>query len=732
MDTLESLAMRSEQEIFDDLAFLCAKPGYAHAIAYFCFRDHTIGVGDELHTEDYAKLFSFERLIRTEISLLIGLMIRSSRDWSLPDQETLQTNIDQTEALLKELHEALQEPIVKEMKELLTNPERITDRQVTAREIREPIFYGGESAYAFQYRDLACRKYQRDSDWLRKNKSFSPDETRTVVAAISSCLEEKLLATLEAMRTTTPDQWTILDGFAFTAADVVALSGLPQAAVKAVIDAFTFAEDGNGAFVSLNAFNAANAYPILKRGNDEYILFLQTNLAEAFYETPFYWMIADAIYRAEAMKHRGLFTEDFTAERLERVFGQSRVFRNVDIWDGEARKQKLGEIDTLALFADRALVVQDKSKKLTIEARKGNDLQLQADFKAAVQDACDQALACSGYLLQGTAPLTDPAGNEVALQYPLKQIHPVCVVSDHYPALTLQASKFLKFSTTDTIKTPLVCDVFFIDEVTEFLDNPLRCLSYFELRAMAGNDVIMAHEHTALAFHLKRNLWLGEYNGILLEDDLAIDLEVAMTVRRGGLPGARTPPGILTELNSTTIGRIIEELEGRSDPAAVALGLELLKLSGPSALDLSRGIDKIAVLWDKDGKEHDVSVASSTAKSGLTVHCNRLPHALAGKKLRQHCELRKYSVKANRWFGLAIEPTTATVRFGLVLDYPWQQADVMDEAVSKMPKVQSIESLRSFSRSRASPRKLGRNEPCHCGSGLKYKRCHLREDRNET
>lgn len=25
-------------------------------------------------------------------------------------------------------------------------------------------------------------------------------------------------------------------------------------------------------------------------------------------------------------------------------------------------------------------------------------------------------------------------------------------------------------------------------------------------------------------------------------------------------------------------------------------------------------------------------------------------------------------------------------------------------------------------------RKLGRNEPCHCGSGKKYKKCHLRDD----
>ena len=60
-------APRPEQDIFNDLASLCVSPGYIHAIASFCFRDHVVGFSDELRAEDYAKLFSFERLIRTEI-----------------------------------------------------------------------------------------------------------------------------------------------------------------------------------------------------------------------------------------------------------------------------------------------------------------------------------------------------------------------------------------------------------------------------------------------------------------------------------------------------------------------------------------------------------------------------------------------------------------------------------------------------------------------------------------
>ena len=50
--------MRSEAEIFDDLAKLCNSKGYLHAIAYFCFRDNVISVNDEVRKEDILKQYS--------------------------------------------------------------------------------------------------------------------------------------------------------------------------------------------------------------------------------------------------------------------------------------------------------------------------------------------------------------------------------------------------------------------------------------------------------------------------------------------------------------------------------------------------------------------------------------------------------------------------------------------------------------------------------------------------
>src|SRR5215472_2772 len=53
--------------------------------------------------------------------------------------------------------------------------------------LREPIFYGGESAYGFQYRDLAEKKYKADDPWLLSRMGFSISDARTEVARLRTC-----------------------------------------------------------------------------------------------------------------------------------------------------------------------------------------------------------------------------------------------------------------------------------------------------------------------------------------------------------------------------------------------------------------------------------------------------------------------------------------------------------------------------------------------------------------
>jgi len=98
---------RPELEIFADLAALCVRPGYIHAIANFCFRDNLIIYEGDMKEADMQKMFAPSRLIRTEINTLLGLMLKADIDWSLPAPQMIQEYMDSTERLLEELHHGL-------------------------------------------------------------------------------------------------------------------------------------------------------------------------------------------------------------------------------------------------------------------------------------------------------------------------------------------------------------------------------------------------------------------------------------------------------------------------------------------------------------------------------------------------------------------------------------------------------------------------------------------------
>ena len=162
--------MRTEQTVFDELASLCVSIGFIHALATICLRDTVVGFKNDLSSQELTSMRSRSRLIRTEITTLIGLTMRGPIDFSLPAPEVLSDYMQQAEALLEELHQTMLPPppgrIVTE------SAPSAADQFTFGTFLRESIFYGGESAYPFQYRDLAPRKYDSDSAWLLKNKAI--------------------------------------------------------------------------------------------------------------------------------------------------------------------------------------------------------------------------------------------------------------------------------------------------------------------------------------------------------------------------------------------------------------------------------------------------------------------------------------------------------------------------------------------------------------------------------
>ncbi len=660
--------MKNEAEVFADLAALCRSTGYVHALANLSFRDNIVRHSGQLTAEDMLPMFSPDRLIRTEISTLIGLMIQGELDWTMPSPQVVQELMDRTDSLLKELHKTFLPSLSDVIAEQARAPVKDVGLLGRGEFLREAIFYSGESAYSFQYRDLSLQKYLDDDPWLKANKGFSILDARTAAQSITRLQERKLRETVERMATIPPERWSILPGFTFSVEEVAAASGLAGPTVEAVLNAFALRPgEKNELFRAVGDFNVANATPLLRYNND-FALFQSYSLVEALYESPFYWMASDKLYVSTAMQNRGNFTEALCCDRLIRVFGNARVHRNVDIVG--AKGKKVGEIDVLVLFGDRVVIVQAKSKRLTLESRKGNDGKIRDDFKKSVQDSYDQALACARNITDSKIKCVGSEGQNIRIPGRVSEIYILCVVSDHYPALSFQVDQFLKYEELNGIKPPMIVDVFALDVITEMLASPLRFISYINRRVGYLERLMATHETVILAHHLKKNLWLrDEVDMLMLEDDISVDLDVAMAVRRDGVDGEPTPDGVLTRLSATTVGRIISAIDACPDPVIIDFGLLLLSMSEKAAMDASVGIDQVTELARDDGKTHDISLGFDLGRSGFTVHCSSDPEPIAAERLLRHCAFRKDSERAKTWFGVCIHPNDQSLRFWYKLDY---------------------------------------------------------------
>lgn len=705
---------RPEQEIFEDLATLAATPGFAHIIAYFSARDNFTWYKDEMRAEDMQHLYSRSRLIRTEMFTLVGLVARANPDYDALPPEDPACVAAQAEALLEELHHSMTMPWSEAFSEAMpkgkpSNPWKSADA------MREPIFYGGEAAFSVQNCDFAGEKYAADDGWLIKHKGASINDMIEVAKAIGDLLSEKLANVVHAEPVDVGNPRFLL-AFNFVPAELEPRLKLPPERIKASIDAFALERDsGNPTFKSLHDFNAATATPIIQVDEDRFILFHFNALADALYESPFYWLGADNEYVRTALKHRGQYTEAFAFRRLSEVFGPARVYQGVNIDRGKG--DRLGEIDVLVLFGDRAIVLQAKSKRLTMEARRGNDLQLKRDFKAAIQDSYNQAMDCSEALRDPSLRFSMSDGTVLKIPNNLTQIFPISLVADHYPALAFQARQFLVKREVTAVLAPLIIDVFTLDVMTEMLSRPLRFISYLELRSLFGSKISIQHEITLLAYHIKYNLWIDDkYDFVMLEDDFTADLEIAMGARRAGMPGKKTPDGILTAIEGRRIDALIKAIEAEPFGPMIDLVMRLYQLSGNSMKELAAGVDGVLLSAQMKGLSDFTLGFGST---GLTIHANLRPRTDAEPRLLAHMTLRKYTQKASEWFGLCLDPRTGAIRFGEKIGFPWKYDDKVARMAANLGKP-----VFPTPAARVVP-KLGRNDPCHCGSGKKYKKCHL-------
>lgn len=714
-------AHRSEAEILDELESICTSSGYVHSLCFIIWTENFISFNDKLTSENFSKMYSNDHILRSEISLLARLMASSKIDYTLPSPQKIQSYIDDSEKLLKELHMTLIMPWTEIAKKLLETGENISTLEIGPQS-REPIFYSGESAYLFQYKAFSLDRYSNDVNWLNKNIGFSPKDAMNVYDKIHEIQLKTFKKLHDEVTLESIDSLTLISAFKFSIIQIAIETGISENIVRSIVQKFSYSNlPIKQKYRQIGAWNELSTFPIIPINSDEFLLLQSYCLAESAYESPFYWMQNDRSYRNIASDHRGQFTETFSANRLVSVFGAANVWRNITILDN--RNETVGEIDVLIIYVDRAIILQAKSKRLTEAARKGNEQALKTDIEKAICDAYTQGFQCGNFLIDKKYKFKDGNGIEISFTQNYSEIFLMCVVSDYFPGLPFLIDKFIKPIDHPVIRAPYVIDIFLLDVLCELLENPLYFFSFLNRRHKYSKKIHASSEIAILAFHLGHNLWFDDgMDFINLGEDFSANIDVAMYARRDNLPAQRTPDGILTKFRNSIFGNVLDQIAKLETPGALDLGYVLLEANEETANNFSDAAMHIFSQTQITRRIHDFTIMFQD--SGITVHCGFSGDDKALERLRTHCEMAKYRAKAEKWYGIFLSPyEVGKVIFAIGCQSEWIEDPVMDIAVQKLTTKPAVKSIRVALDSERQRRKISVNQPCPCGSGKKFKKC---------
>ena len=352
-------------------------------------------------------------------------------------------------------------------------------------------------------------------------------------------------------------------------------------------------------------------------------------------------MMSDREYADLHATHRGEFVEDTAADTLCAVFGTENVYKNVVV--ERTARERGGEIDVLVSYGEFVVVVQAKSKRVTLKARAGDADALKTDFKGAIQDPYEQALECIELIKAGSKCIAAD-GSEVET-HTLPRFFPMVILSDSFPASTMLSQAMLQ--RRDEM-APVIWDIGVLDCVARLLPSPIEMLFYLKCRSDAFEHIVSDSEYNYLGYHIQSKLAPpADCDMLMLERDFATVVDDFMIAADVGIVADR-PVGVLERVRIPVISELLEELK-KADPQVASVVFDLYAFSSAALEYVSATVLNIREELMVTGKAIK-AFSIPTESGGLTYAVTLRRDSKSAEAARTIGAKHKYDTKSNRWY----------------------------------------------------------------------------------
>lgn len=438
-------------------------------------------------------------------------------------------------------------------------------------------------------------------------------------------------------------------------------------------------------------------------------------------------------------------TEDLAVKYLCSLLPGPSVQRGV-YWDGDG---KTWETDALIGYDDHLLVVESKSGAFSPASPA---VDFESHIKAARElgegsvrqgarfietlDANGQIELFDGNSLR----LRKRVGTIVRTDY--RRVSPVAVTLSPFTEFAAQILQLVDIGIGDDLPPAWVVSVNDLRLCADIFDNPLIFLHYLETRLAAATleKLWLNDELDHLGLYLGHN----DYGAYARDDADGRDLDAVFALgARANLDAHFMPhppwgqiQGPLRQDMPPRFEEVVDLLANSSKPGRAAVASYLLDSGGDLRTEFDSQIGKELERHKDLGRPLPLSLYGRQ-REGITVVCwspwtgerrlgMALEHAQAVLILGRETGRLLLEIVADaegrlidvRWDWIRLELIDQSRRTALV---PYVDRLRQQRVAAASFDLESRQSARG-----AAQRKIGRNDPCPCQSGLKYKKCCLK------
>lgn len=672
--------METPNTLEQQLKDLTLSQGFIYALCSIIYEDFALKI-EELNKVDYS-----ERINHEEINLLLSYLQEMPNLDEPIDAENFDKLKSDIRSLLKKRHHNKSNNVFSIKDSININLGELYE---------EAIFYGDTGAYDFQYIHLFKKKYKYDKDWLLKEKQLGVEEVGHILLQIKYTRLNKLNNYYQNKDFTENNYKNLLDLFTFST-DSVKTNDIQT--LDSLLDSFSVREKSD--------IDLIYAKPIIKISKNDYLVLSDFLLFKAVYESPYYWMITDKSYNKTFENNLGKIGEGITFNFLESIFGSENIFQSVKVKQG---KNDLTDIDILCICGNKALCMQVKSKKLTKQSRTGDEQSLKNDFTKAVQNAYTQGIVSRNSILNiQNFKFFDKSNNPLNIPNYIDDVYILGVVAENYPTLTLQTPNLLtKANINDPF--PLFVTIFDLEIISHYLNTPYEFLYYVRQRINLFQYFKANSELDYLSFHLQKGLSKLPNSDWCEISTFAKDIDQDLCSKFIGIENNNCFK------QNKEFYYLCEKIYSLDTVKSIDIIFELLSLDKEGQNSFIQNLIKAK----KESKEiYFTNLLHNNFPLGLTfISIKSSSYEDLEQHLRSRCQTQKYRHKTQNWIGFGcLTDSPNLIEFIIFYDDKWKYNENIEQALKELKNPRILGTLSG---------KIGRNDKCPCGSGLKYKKCCL-------